>query len=312
MSEAQQISDEVFERGLKFILIGFFFFFWLMAFRGHVEPHWTIVCMIPIVVLVYRKALIDTKLHKFIRHFVLPSVLLILVARITLMTPMASRFGFNDKEECYRAIEAVAGESPVVFRGSFQRPALYHYFTGKPSSTLRCYYDRMTQYDLWQFDKDWTGQRVLVCGADGNISQTYEVDEVEFTAYLTEHFQTANRLVTHFSLSDFDEKDTPVFHCGDTIFLDFSIYNPYNQPIDFHHREFDMSLKLLLLNTNEVLYGFHDNIGTIAPQATYSGRFFAVIGDNVSMGQNHIALGISDRIATFVTDGEALEIKLKD
>ena len=47
-------SNQVFERGLKFILIGFFFFFWLMAFRGHVEPHWTIVCMIPAVVLVYR------------------------------------------------------------------------------------------------------------------------------------------------------------------------------------------------------------------------------------------------------------------
>ena len=46
-SEAQQTIDEVFERGLKFVLIGFFFFFWLMAFRGHVEPHWTIVCVIP-------------------------------------------------------------------------------------------------------------------------------------------------------------------------------------------------------------------------------------------------------------------------
>ena len=56
---ATPAENQVFDRGLKFILIGFFFFFWLMALRGHVEPHWTIVCVIPAVVLVYRKALID-------------------------------------------------------------------------------------------------------------------------------------------------------------------------------------------------------------------------------------------------------------
>ena len=74
----------VFERGLRFILIGFFFFFWLMAFRGHVEPHWTIVCVIPAVVLVYRRALIDEKLRKYNKWFILPSLLLVLVLRILL------------------------------------------------------------------------------------------------------------------------------------------------------------------------------------------------------------------------------------
>ena len=305
-------SNLVFERGLKFILIGFFFFFWLMAFRGHVEPHWTIVCMIPVVVLVYREALTNEKLRKYIRHFVFPSFLVILVARITLMTPMASRFGFNDKEECYTAIETVADNRPVVFRGSFQRPALYHYFTGKPSSTLRCYYDRMTQYDLWQFDKDWIGQPVLVCGIEGGLAEPFEVGKVQFEGHLTEHFQTANRLETHFQLKGIDGNTLPEYHYGDTIFLDFSIHNPYNQPIDFHHTEFDMNLKLLFLDTNEVLYGYHGDVGTIAPHSTYEGRFFAIIDDKISIGRNRIALGIGDRIATFVTQGKEVEIIIKN
>ena len=300
-----------FERGLYFILFGFFFFFWLMAFRGHVEPHWTIVCMIPAVVLVYREALTNEKLRKYIRHFVVPSFLVILVARITLMTPMASRFGFNDKEECYTAIETVAGDRPVVFRGSFQRPALYHYFTGKPSSTLRCYYDRMTQYDLWQFDKDWIGQPVLVCGIEGGLAEPFEVGKVQFEGHLTEHFQTANRLVTHFQLKGIDGNTLPEYHYGDTIFLDFSIHNPYNQPIDFHHPEFDMNLKLLFLDNNEVLYGYHGDLGTIAPHSTYEGRFFAIIDDNISIGRNRIALGIGDRIATFTTHGQEVEIIIR-
>ena len=301
-----------FEKGLYFILFGFFFFFWLMAFRGHVEPHWTIVCMIPAVVLVYHKALTDEKLRKYIHHFVFPSFLVILVVRITLMTPMASRFGFNDKEECYTAIETVAGDRPVVFRGSFQRPALYHYFTGKPSSTLRCYYDRMTQYDLWQFDKDWIGQPVLVCGIEGGLAEPFEVGKVQFEGHLTEHFQTANRLMTRFQFKGIDENALPEYHHGDTIFLDFSIHNPYNQAIDFHHPEFDMNLKLLFLDTNEVLYGYHGDVRTIAPHSTYEGRFFAIIDDNISIGRNRIALGIGDRIATFTTHGQEVEIIIRD
>ena len=102
-----------------------------MAFRGHVEPHWTIVCVIPIVVLVYRKALIDEKLRKYIKHFVLHSLLLVIAFRILLLTPLVDRFGYHGKEAYYKAIEEVAKENPVVFRGSFQHPALYHYRQGK-------------------------------------------------------------------------------------------------------------------------------------------------------------------------------------
>ena len=302
----------IFEQGLKFILIGFFLFFWLMAFRGHVEPHWTIVCFIPTVVLIYRKALVDSKLRKYVLYLMLPSVLIILVGRIMLMTPWAARFGFNEKEKYYRAIETIAGNNPVAFRGSFQQPALYHYFTGKPSSTLCCFYDRRTQYDLWQFDKDWIGKKVFICGAEGNYPITYQVGNIEFEGFFAEHFQTANRLETHFKLTNVAENTTPVFHHGDTIFMDFSIYNPYNQPIDFHHKEFDMCLKVILLSTNEALYGFYKDIGVLPPNSTYEGNFYTIIGDNVTVGRNRLTLGIGDRIATFTTDGNELNVIIEN
>ena len=303
-------ENQTFERGLRFILIGFFFFFWLMAFRGHVEPHWTIVCMIPAVVLVYRRALTNKKLEKFLRWFLLPSVLVIIALRILLMTPLAPHFGYEKKY--YMAYNDVAGDCPVVFRGSFQQPALYHYYTGKPSSTLRCYYDRMTQFDLWQFDKDWIGQTVLVLGMEGNLFETYGIGDVKFDGHMTRHFQTANRLETHFKLVNVAENTTPVFHHGDTIFLDFSIYNPYNQAIDFHHEELFMCLKLLFLSSNEALYGRYKDINVLFPYSTYEGRFYTVIGENITTGRNRIALGISDRIATFTTDGNEIEILIEE
>ncbi|MBR4468240.1 MAG: glycosyltransferase family 39 protein [Bacteroidales bacterium] len=298
----------VFERGLKFILIGFFVFFWLMAFRGHVEPHWTIVCVIPVVVLLYRKALVDDKLRKYIKWFILPSLLLVLAFRILLLTPLADRFGYHGKEPYYKAIEQVAGDRPVVIRGSFQQPALYHYFTGKESSTLQCYYDRMTQYDLWQFDKDWIGKSVFVCGALNELSEVYHIGDVAVEGFLTDHFQTANRLITTFSITNANDTETPVFHHGDTIQVDFAIYNPCDEIIDFHDKDFGMCIKAQYLLSNDFSYCVYDDIATLMPQTSYQGHLYTVVGNEVATGPNRFALGIGDRISSFVTEEHQLKI----
>jgi hypothetical protein len=305
-------SKTVFERGLRFILVGFFFFFWLMAFRGHVEPHWTIVCVIPMVVLVYHKALIDEKLRKYIKHFVLPSILLVVAFRILLLTPLVDRFGYHGKEAYYKAIEEVAKENPVVFRGSFQQPALYHYFTGKESSSLQSYYDRMTQYDLWQFDKNWIGKRVFVCSPSHKLSKTYQINGVEFHGFMTEHFQSANRLVTALHITNRDAAEIPVFHHGDTIHVNFSIYNPYSQAIDFHHPEFDMCIKAQYLLSNDFSYCFYKDITVIPAHETYKGHLFTVVSDDIKTGKNRFTLGIGDGISSFVTEENQIEIFVKE
>ena len=301
----------VFERGLKFILVGFFFFFWLMAFRGHVEPHWTIVCSIPVVVLVYRRALVDNKLMKFIKRFILPSLLLVLAFRILLLTPLADRFGYHGKEKHYKAIEQVAGDSPVVFQGSFQQPALYHYFTGKKSSTLRSYYDRKTQFDLWQFDRAWTGQKVCICGPVIDLSRTYRVDDVEFEGYPAEHFQSANRLMADFSLCSDDEGEIPVFHHGDTLRMDFSIFNPYDLPIDFNHSELNMNLRILFLDIPLAFPCFYYEIPIIQPQATYRGRLQVPVYSNLAPGTHRLTFAIGNRMTLFAPEGKAVEVRIE-
>ena len=310
-SEAQQTGNEVFERGLRFILIGFFFFFWLMAFRGHVEPHWTIVCVIPMVVLVYRKALVDEKLMKYTKFVILPSLLLVVAFRILLLTPLADRFGYHGKEKQYRAIEQVAGDRPVVFRGSFQQPALYHYFTGKESSTLQSYYDRMTQYDLWQFDKDWIGKPVFICGTVNERSETYSIGDVEIEGFLCDDFSSANRLVTTFNITNACLERTPMFHHGDTIHVDFSIYNPCNATIDFQHKDFLKNIKAHYLPGDAFSYCFHQKITEIGPKATYQGQLYTIVNEEIPLGEHLFNLGIGDRVSAFVTEESGVKIRIE-
>ena len=304
-------SNNAFERGMRFILIGFFVFFWLMAFRGHVEPHWTIVCVIPVVVLVYRKALIDEKLRKYTNFFILPSLLLVLAFRILLLTPLADRFGYHGKEPYYRAIEKIAGNRPVVFQGSFQQPALYHYFTGKERSTLQSYYDRMTQYDLWQFDKAWAGKPVFVCGYVNERSETYQVDNVEVEGFLSDDFSSANRLVTKFDITNTINEKTPVFHHGDTIRIDFSIYNPCDAAIVFQNKDFAKSIKAHYLPGDDFSYCHYKKILEIEPKTTYQGQLYTIVNDGIDIGEYRFNLGIGDRISSFVTEESGVKIRIE-
>ncbi len=301
----------VFERGLKFILVGFFVFFWLMAFRGHVEPHWTIVCVIPMVVLLYRNAVTNDKLKKYTYFFILPSLLLIVAIRILILTPLADRFGYHGKKNYYTAIETVAGDNPVVFQGSFQEPALYHYFTSNESAALKSYYDRKTQYDLWQFDKEWIGEPVFVCSPYHRLSKDYKINGVEFKGFLAEHFQSANRLVTSYRIINAETTQTPVFHRGDTLTVDFSIHNPYDQAVDFHHPEFDLCIKAQYLPGDDFSYCYYNDDIVIPAHKTYHGHLYTVIGDDVEMGKKHFALGIGDGISSFVTEESLKDIIVK-
>ena len=314
-SEAKQsrkrTPQEVFERGLCFVIIGFFLFFWLMAFRGHVEPHWTIVCVIPMVVLVYRKALLDEKLRKYIWRFILPSLLLVFAFRILLLTPLADRFGYHGKEIQYKAIEQVAGNRPVVFQGSFQQPALYHYFTGKESSTLKSYYDRKTQYDLWQFDKSWIGKEVFICGPVSGLSKEYEINGVSFQGYLMPRFLSPNRLVINLKITNANPETVPVFHHGDTIHADFSIYNPCDVPIAFLDEDYIMTLRAHYLPGDEITYCFFDKFKEFPAHSTLDGHLSTVIGDQISLGKHIFNLGIGDLVASYVTEESGVEIRIE-
>ena len=301
-SEAKQSSENVFERGLCFILIGFFFFFWLMAFRGHVEPHWTIVCCIPVVVLVYRKALFDNKLMKYVKCFILPSLLLVLAFRILLMTTLVDRFGYHGKETYYKAVEKVAGDSPVVFQGSFQQPALYHYFTGKESSSLRAFYDRKTQFDLWQFDTAWIDQSVFICGPVLNLSKKFDVDNQRVEGYLMQHFQSPNRLVTDFKIVGLNDAEPFTVYHNDTLQVDFSIYNPLDKPIDFQHNEMTISLVAQYLVTNDFCYCFYDEDIRIEPHSCYTGHLHTVVSDDIPTGKNRFVIGLGDGVSMFNTE----------
>ena len=80
----------------------------------------------------------NDKIFKFVKKWITPTLVLILIARVILVSNiLPERIGFNGKEKKCREIESIAGDLPVVFTGSFQRASTYHFFTKKESILLK-------------------------------------------------------------------------------------------------------------------------------------------------------------------------------
>ena len=284
-------ANDVFERGLYFLLIGFLSFFWLMAFRGHVEPHWTVACTIPMIILIYRYSLRNDKLRRFVIRWIAPSILLVLTARILLITDLLpNSLGFNGKKERDFALQTIAGELPVAFTGSFQKPSDYHFFTKQDAFVLSSINSRQTQFDIWQKEIDYQGKPVFIC-SDIKKSEKYEVNGYVFWGVKTENFQSVNRLKIECMPLKME------VHAGDTLYIDFKIGNSTPFDIDFNHAEFPVTCKIAYATHDISLHNgkLNENIHVLKSGETLSRRFQTVVPE-LPTGDYRIALTLDNTI----------------
>jgi len=235
----KQKAHTIFERGLYFIIIGFIGFFWVLSTYRYVEPHWTIAASIPMIALLYRRSMQSAKWLHFIKKGIAPTLILILAARVLLACGLLpERFGFSGKAKRNKAIEAVAGDLPVVFTGSFQGASDYHFFTQKVSLLLSAANTRYTQFDLLQKELDYQGKPVFICVSVPGHSRQYTVGDQIVEGYFAEHFQSVNRVTIEF------EPENRIYHPGDTLRVAFEMRNPTENDLNFQHPEFPVTCRV--------------------------------------------------------------------
>jgi hypothetical protein len=275
-------SKDVFERGLYFLIIGFIAFFWVMAYRGHVEPHWTVACSIPMIIILYNKAKEQERVRKYISRYVLGSLVLVLLARIVLVCPpLAEKAGFGTGEK-FKAIETVAGDRPVVFTGSFQQPSLYSFYTGKPSTTISSIYNRRTQFDVWQLERQFENKPVFVCIKVKGLSKQYKVGGQTFDGFFADSFHSAMRLEVK---TDVPKKSV---HLGDIVYVNYSVHNPYPYSINLKDPIFPVRICACFFTKQiKEIRPVVSNVGlsVIKPNETIKGVMYAEVPGDLLGGE---------------------------
>ena len=153
-------DEDPFLRSLAITILGFQLFFFLSAFRGHVEPHWTMVTSIPAILLLMDEPIVD---RKGLRIALGVCVGMVLVARLVLMLNiLPARTGLANKQPFYAHLHEEAQGRPVVFDGSFQHASLYRFYYDDEAVLVRSANDRYTQFDLLHLERALIGKPACV------------------------------------------------------------------------------------------------------------------------------------------------------
>ena len=223
--------SDIFQRALHFIIAGFLLFFFTATFRGHIEPHWTTVACLAMIVLLYKHVIESITIRNYVYRFLFPSIILLLAMRMTLVfdiIPMGLKL-HGQKEWC-TALGSIAKDQPVVFFNSYQNPSLYTYYTGKPATSLDGVSYKKTQYDLWNFDEAFVGKKViLVTGKEIPASSPLgHAHSRKKYLYPVGDFITTRKI--HIS---YDYPSNTSLKAGDIISLQATLHNPYPFAINF-------------------------------------------------------------------------------
>ena len=239
-------TEDKFVRSCVFSVAGTMLFFWLMTFKGHSEPHWTVAASIPMIFILFNW-LKDTEKKKWLRYAFAPVVALLLVARFLVPHIVAGKTDVFLNKAVFDEIDTFSGGADVVFTGSFQNPSLYWFHTGKESSSLSSVYGRRTQFDLWQFDKKVQGKPACIVE-----NSTYRHHPAEEPNVLSANGKLSFLKVSNFqSASRIEATIKNHIIKGDTIFLDISFHNPYSLPFRFDHPEMPVTVLVAYFLENE-------------------------------------------------------------
>jgi hypothetical protein len=158
-------SANQYERMLKILMLGIYAFFLMMSFKGPVEAHWTLLALLPAIYLGYPVLEAATSRYKRLVPIVLGlSLLILLMGRIWLAVP-GEAYGknpFRGWQSWAEALRTRVGERPIVFLNSYQKAALYEFYTGTESFSLNNANGRSNQYDLLNRESRLQGQAVMV------------------------------------------------------------------------------------------------------------------------------------------------------
>jgi len=279
-------AKNLFDRALYFIITGFFAFFLVSSFRYRVEPQWTAVVSIPMVIILFNNLNFKPWLTAYIRKvamFIFPAILFMRLAAAVDFLPLPIlKKEFHNKKQWVSDISKMAGDRPVVFTNAYQRPSVYIFYSGKLAHTLDNLNYRKTQFDLWDYEEQVHGKEVLYVPhffSDYYLShltaQKLSTGDTIFTKVFKD-FQSLQRECINLDKSEYD------FSRSAPGSIQLEIWDPYKYPINLKHPEFPVAFKLAFISKGymeTIPLILPDNISELTPGDTIRAEVNFSIGD---------------------------------
>jgi hypothetical protein len=258
-------NKDDFLRCLKFNYIGTFIFFFLNSWKGEVQPHWTLIAFVPLIMLSLIYISQKKNQPKWLYMLAIVNISLILIVRFALISgaPFIQKIGqlkslFGFKEWSYR-IKQYCGDNYVVMNEGFQNPSKFDFY----NNTIKGFaYDskfyRRTQFDLWPIEDSMQHKRVYFLIKDTMTIKNVPTDTIitpvgRWYGIWVDDFRSYQQVVMTPDVGELTMAG------GEEKLLDMAIENPYPFKIDFgkkgYLQQVDMSADVF--KDNVVQYNEH-------------------------------------------------------
>lgn len=224
----------VFERSLKFMIIGTYLFFFLMTFKGRVEGNWTVFTLIPLLVLGYEHIERNERLRKAAFYSFGISILMIIFVRLSLMINfLPPSIDFTKSLGARRWASELKEKSdgkPAAFMNSYQRASLYEFYSGVPSFSLNNVWGRKNQYSIWDTEAKFQGEAIVLVTNYPNAQFDSVLFSTEYLPYVfIDNFRSASNVkIQSDLLSTVKVKSSDTLHIN----MKFSYHNDHVRDLE--------------------------------------------------------------------------------
>lgn len=220
-----------FDRTMKWSFYGFFGFFLLQSLQGRVEPNWTVMAAVPVFYMAYFYIKDRENQRRWAMRLVMPSLALVFLFRLYMMVDflpqgLVKRNEFHGWHTWADRIAEKAGDLPVVFHNTFQKPSKYMFYSRKFAHSVNYVDYAGKEYDLkTAAEESLQGKTVFRIHDYGPDSLDAGIQMVKYS--ITPDLHYFNRVKIHLPQ---EEYEVPI----DTVLqVPIVIENPTGHDVDF-------------------------------------------------------------------------------
>ncbi|MCJ8211625.1 glycosyltransferase family 39 protein [Mucilaginibacter sp. RS28] len=234
---AQIKVKDAFIRTLLVNAASTFAFFLFNTLKGNVQPHWTLIAFIPLILLALITLGQKQNWKPWMTYIAVINLSLIVLLRLMLIAgfdflkhrnQIDSLYGYR---EWAAQIKQRAGDAYVIFPDGFQDPSKYNFYT---NSLKGFAYDnrfyRRTQYELWPLEDRFQHKRTLYITQARDTSLAMDsLQTVKYKAYTYWLDDTRTYQRVKVESDTYKVKAKP----GQPMVFHLTITNPYDYPVNF-------------------------------------------------------------------------------
>ncbi|MDB4064706.1 glycosyltransferase family 39 protein [Flavobacteriaceae bacterium] len=240
-------SNDLFHKGLNYIISGFFIFFLVSSFRGHVQAQWIAPIMLPLILITFNYLVENNTQLKLFNYLAIANISIILFVRIMIANEgiIPVKLDFHGNKQWTLKVKEFTKGSDKLFINSFQNASIYWFYTKEKTHYQKNYLGRKNQYGFIPNNDVYTSDSIAYIT---RISKEYSTIKMKSSGKDSIFISFINDYKSFFDIEiDFVNSSNIVFNTSTKKLYDVIVKNPY---------KFDINL-----NDIEVLVAFQNNKG---------------------------------------------------